>query len=276
MSDDPLDAALAALTGAPAVEVGPDGLLRPRTLRTLQETADAFGSATRTVAYWRKKPWWPGSLDPDPWEVCAHRLDAALRAQGLATASARLASSGAPLELRGGHRDPRLRPSAALADEVELEDLAKALEPSDSLTEDIKRLREVAERCRVMAMAVKPQALADPARARVWNSVAQTYTQAQQRIAQLERALLAVQRERGEVVAVEAAQLMAGAMVTACIEESRAMRADVLDAVKRAELEAHGVSKLDPLILGDVMEGAMEAWRGRVAQRIRAALEVGE
>jgi hypothetical protein len=165
-----------------------------------------------------------------------------------------------------------LHPAAALEDTVDVEALAAQLEPSGSLTDDIARLREVTERCRQIAMATKPQALADPSRARVWNSITQTYTQACQRIAQQERALLAVQRERGEVVTVEAAQLMAGEMVNACVEEAGKLRADFLDAVKRAELDAHGASALDPLTLGDVFSEALGAWRGRVAERIREAL----
>lgn len=271
---DALDAVLAQLgnLSPDPLRVGPDGLLAPRTLRTLAETAEAFGASSRAVSYWRKRSWWPGTVDPDPWEVDAHALDAALRAQGLTTAVPRRAEKGMPrLELRGGNRDPRMAPS--LDDAVDAMAAEAAIVPSAGLADDIARAREVAEHCRRAALAVKPQALADPARARVWNGTTNTYTQALQRIAQQERALMAVQRERGEVVSLEAAQAMLSALVAAAVEEAGARRAEVLDAVKRAELEAHGDSRIDSLVLEDTMAAADERWRRRMVERLQEAAD---
>ena len=105
LDDDALDEALSSLLEEAAkpplvtmsdkrarvhLQLGPDGLLAPQLLESRQAVMDMFAASRRSVTYWRQDAkWWPGSRAPKKFQVCAHKLDAALRSHKLKTAAER-------------------------------------------------------------------------------------------------------------------------------------------------------------------------------------------
>lgn len=280
-ADDPLSRALEALL-APrpqrdpaAVRVGPDGLLEGFTLLSREEVVAAFATTARNVAYWRGKKWWPGTTDPDAFEVDAHALDKALREQGHATALERRAKRGDMPALagdpRGGHRDPRLQttPIAALLDDGAL---AAALEQSTGLSDDIAHARHIEAQLRRLLSAFQPESLADPSRARVFTALAETCTRTLQRIAQQEQAMLRTQKERGQLVDVDTAHGMVAPIISATLRELDAAVEAIVDAVKGLELASYDDSRIDSLALEDTLTGIFADARERAV----AALEVSD
>lgn len=281
---DPLADALDALLKQPernisSIRLGPDGLLEPYPLYCRNDVVDAFATTNRTVPYWRRSEWWPGTKDPQPFEVCAHELDKALQQKGLATASTRRARKGDPLnhagEQRGGIRDPRLaHRNSGITNMIPLESLMGKLEISEGLDDDIANARKVEARLRQLLTSIPTESLADPARARVFTSLSETCTKTLQRISQQEASMLKTQRERGQLVSVDVAHQQVGKIVDGLIEELDEVIRDVVDLVKDTEIETHGSSKIDSMSLEDNVRRLFNSARNRAANLLELDEEI--
>lgn len=287
--DDSLSAALEELlSGAsipPSVRFGEDGLLLPMELISQGEVRKLFGCSARNISYWRGKPWWPGTRDPEPFAVCAHALDAALRGAGLETAMTRRLRKGLTAEVyetgtsankfehRGGHRDPRLQARegiASIAQVLNVEILETPATVSGGVADDLANARTLEARVRQLLEALPSDSLADPTRARVFTALAETSSRILERVTRQEQALLKIQRERGELVEVERAYGMTNSIVNQLLAElGRTFIENCVDALKDLEISTYGTSRIDSLGVEDVIRSLLNDARARAAAALR-------
>lgn len=271
---DSLDAVLDELVAEigdrkPPVPFAADGLLQSVELHTHAEVTEAFACSERSVRNWRSEEWWPGTHDPEPLQVNARALDVALRDAGMWTASARHAN-----QRRQGV--PRLAEPPLSSEAPGLFDLdaLQELDPSESITEDVRNARRMEVKLRSYLEVVRPEALLNPAHIRAFNTLSETYGRTLQRIAQQEQTLLRVAKDRGELVEVEASQEMVGRAAQVMLGGLGDLLEAIVDSVKAQELEAHGKSRIDGLTLRDSLEQLAADFRAELVERLEAEVEV--